>query len=278
MSARRELRARRANLAKARQAPHDLIYRPTPKRIAACLKNLRKAVVARRRAEGNARVRLNALRHGLYSRELIDQSIRRLGEGEREFAEHRELFLRLLVPQNETEAGIVWELSNLAWRRLRLFRAAAEREGRDLRRLLAEYPEPCPLSARETERRMWALLATLDTCDRVIAEASKLRPSKFGKSGYVENADSIASLQSIHIHGMEPVQLAGFIKDGIENNQLYIIPYPESKEMLKKHFDVIVDSVLPMEADPEGARKRTEALMNWAQDRARVFNKEQGKG
>ncbi len=111
-----------------------------------------------------------------------------------------------------------------------------------------------------------------------IAEASKLRPSKFGKSGYVENADSIASLQSIHIHGMEPVQLAGFIKDGIENNQLYIIPYPESKEMLKKHFDVIVDSVLPMEADPEGARKRTEALMNWAQDRARVFNKEQGKG
>ena len=175
MSARRELRARRANLAKARQAPHDLIYRPTPKRIAACLKNLRKAVVARRRAEGNARVRLNALRHGLYSRELIDQSIRRLGESEREFAEHRELFLRLLVPQNETEAVIVWELSNLAWRRLRLFRAAAEREGRDLRRLLAEYPEPCPLSARETEQRMWALLATLDTCDRVIAEASKLR-------------------------------------------------------------------------------------------------------
>lgn len=111
-----------------------------------------------------------------------------------------------------------------------------------------------------------------------IAEASKLRPARFGASGYVENADSIASLHSIHIHGMEPEQLATFIKDGIEKNQLYIIPYPESKEMLKKHFDDIVESVLPMEADPEGARTRVEALQKWAADRARVFNKEQGKG
>ena len=107
-----------------------------------------------------------------------------------------------------------------------------------------------------------------------IAEASRLRPTKFGKSGYVENADTIASLHSIHIHGMEPVELASHIKKGIEDNALYIIPYPESKEMLKKHFDDIVNAVLPMEADPEGAKKRTEALQNWAADRARVFNKE----
>jgi hypothetical protein len=43
--------------------------------------------------------------------------------------------------------------------------------------------------------------------------------------------------------------------------------------MLRKHFDDIVAAVLPMEADPEGARKRTEALQNWAADRARVFVK-----
>jgi NAD(P)-dependent dehydrogenase (short-subunit alcohol dehydrogenase family) len=108
-----------------------------------------------------------------------------------------------------------------------------------------------------------------------IAEASKLRPAQYGRSGYVENADSIASLHSIHIHGMEPAELAGHIKRGIEENQLYIIPYPEAKEGLKKHFDAIVDAVLPMEADPEGARKRVEALQRWAADRARVFNKAQ---
>ncbi|MEJ0043926.1 MAG: hypothetical protein WDM81_17690 [Rhizomicrobium sp.] len=85
------------------------------------------------------------------------------------------------------------------------------------------------------------------------------------------------TLHSIYIHGMEPVELAGHVKRGIEANQLYIIPYPEAKEGLKKHFDAILDSVLPMEADPEGAKKRVAALQAWAADRARVFNKEQGK-
>jgi hypothetical protein len=171
----RELRARRANLRKARLAPQDLIYRPTAKRLAACLKNLRQAVAARRRKEGSGRVRLNALRHGVYSRELVDESVRRLGESEREFAQHRELFARLLGPESEEDAVIVWELSNLAWRRLRLFRAMAERERRDLRRLLEQYPPPRPLTAAETRERMYLLFATLDNCDRVVGEASKLR-------------------------------------------------------------------------------------------------------
>jgi NAD(P)-dependent dehydrogenase (short-subunit alcohol dehydrogenase family) len=104
-----------------------------------------------------------------------------------------------------------------------------------------------------------------------IAEATKIRPAQYGPSGYVANEESIASLHSIHVHGMEPVELAEHIKRGIEANQLYIIPYPEMKEELRKRFDMIVDSVLPMEADPEGARKRVEALQNWAADRARVF-------
>lgn len=111
-----------------------------------------------------------------------------------------------------------------------------------------------------------------------IAEASKLRPSQFGASGYVENESSIASLQSIHQHGMEPEQLAQAIKKGIEENALYIIPYPETREGLKQRFDAILDSVPPVESDPDGARIRSEALANWAADRSRVFaegNKEQ---
>ena len=108
-----------------------------------------------------------------------------------------------------------------------------------------------------------------------IAEASRLRPAQFGQSGYVENEDSIASLHSIHQHGMDPVELAEHVKRAIEVNQLYVIPYPEAKDGLRAHFDQIVDSVLPLEADPEGARLRTEALQNWAADRARVFMERQ---
>jgi NAD(P)-dependent dehydrogenase (short-subunit alcohol dehydrogenase family) len=106
-----------------------------------------------------------------------------------------------------------------------------------------------------------------------IAEATKLRPSHLGNTGYVINDDVIRSLHSIHAHGLDPVVLAQRTKEGMEANQLYIIPYPEEKESLTRHFKEIVDSVLPMEADPDGARQRTEALRNWMKDRQALMSK-----
>ena len=55
---------------------------------------------------------------------------------------------------------------------------------------------------------------------------------------------------------MDPIDLAKWLKKGIEEEQLYVIPYPEEKESLGKHFKQIVDSVLPIEADPEGTKRR----------------------
>lgn len=104
-----------------------------------------------------------------------------------------------------------------------------------------------------------------------IAEASRLRPAHLSRSGYVENDRSIASLHSIHRHGMDPIELAEHVKAGIVANRLYIIPYPEAREGLRTHFDRIVEAVPPLEADPEGARLRTEALMEWARNGTGVF-------
>jgi len=109
-----------------------------------------------------------------------------------------------------------------------------------------------------------------------IAEASKLRPAQYGHSGYVENEQSIASLHSIHQHGLEPEALAEAILNGIRGNAAYIIPYPEVREDIETHFKAIVDSVAPWESDPEGARQRVEALENWRAGRSRVFSDEQG--
>lgn len=110
-----------------------------------------------------------------------------------------------------------------------------------------------------------------------IAEASKLRPAQFGKSGYVENAQSIASLHSIHQFGLEPDALAQAILQGVRDNALYIIPYPEVREELARHFQTIVDSVAPMESDPEGARLRVEALANWRAGRSKIFNEDEAE-
>jgi NAD(P)-dependent dehydrogenase (short-subunit alcohol dehydrogenase family) len=100
-----------------------------------------------------------------------------------------------------------------------------------------------------------------------IAEATRLRPPHLSNTGYVVNDDVIQSLHAIHAHGLDPIVLARRTQEAMEANQLYIIPYPEQKQPLEQHFQAIVDSVLPMEADPEGARRRTEALQNWIRNR-----------
>ncbi|MGH8259169.1 MAG: SDR family NAD(P)-dependent oxidoreductase [Steroidobacteraceae bacterium] len=106
-----------------------------------------------------------------------------------------------------------------------------------------------------------------------IAEATRLRPAHLGNTGYVVNEDVIRSLRSIHAHGLDPEVLARRTKEAMEAKQLYIIPYPKQKEPLAQHFKRIVDSVLPMEADPEGARQRTEALQNWMKDRQAIMSR-----
>jgi NAD(P)-dependent dehydrogenase (short-subunit alcohol dehydrogenase family) len=101
-----------------------------------------------------------------------------------------------------------------------------------------------------------------------IAEATLTRPAHLAKTGYTVNAQTIESLRQIHSHGMDPEELARHTKTAMEANQLYIIPYPEEKERLERHFADIANSILPMSADPEGARKRVEALAAWAQSMA----------
>jgi NAD(P)-dependent dehydrogenase (short-subunit alcohol dehydrogenase family) len=109
-----------------------------------------------------------------------------------------------------------------------------------------------------------------------IAEATRIRPKHLANTGYIVNEDVIRSLHSIHAHGLDPVVLARRTKEAMEAGQLYIIPYPEQKEPLSEHFRHIVDSVLPLEADPEGARQRTEALQNWIKDREALMSQSKG--
>ncbi len=85
------------------------------------------------------------------------------------------MFVRLFAPRTEDEYAIAFELSNLAWRRLRLFRAAAERERREVRQAIERYARPGRLDAGETLNRMYLLLATLDNFDRVLRDAARLR-------------------------------------------------------------------------------------------------------
>jgi NAD(P)-dependent dehydrogenase (short-subunit alcohol dehydrogenase family) len=92
-----------------------------------------------------------------------------------------------------------------------------------------------------------------------IHNATETRPAHLANTGYLVDERAISTLRTIYESGMDPIDLAKWLKKGIEDEQFYIIPYPEEKEALERHFKEIVDSVLPVEADPEGVRKRQEA-------------------
>lgn len=92
-----------------------------------------------------------------------------------------------------------------------------------------------------------------------IHRATETRPAHLANTGYLVDDLAIESLRTIYESGMDPIDLAKWVKKGIEEEQFYIIPYPEERESLEKHFKEIVESVPPVEVDPEGVRKRQEA-------------------
>ncbi len=169
----RELSSRRANLEKARAASKGA-YRPTEKRLQASRANLEKAMAARRTPEGIAAVRLNALKHGLFARRTVRDSVTRLGEDPAEFERHLALFDRIFIPGNEEEKAIVRGLAETVWRRLRFFHAQARWEMERLQRIFAKAPTPAKLDLDDTVARADGLTIGLMEFDAFYRELGKL--------------------------------------------------------------------------------------------------------
>jgi hypothetical protein len=169
----RELAARRANLRRARAASSG-DYRRTEKRTRASRANLEKAIAARRGPEGNALARLNALKHGLFAKRTLAESVERLGEDKEEFDRHLRLFERVFVPADEEEKPIVKGLAETVWRRLRFFRAQARWEKENLQRMFADAPAPPQLGLDDTVARADGLTLALMQFEAFYRELNKL--------------------------------------------------------------------------------------------------------
>ena len=86
-----------------------------------------------------------------------------------------------------------------------------------------------------------------------IAEATYTRPDNLKNTGYNVTPETVDFLRSIHAQGMEPRELAGWLKRGIENDQLYVIPYEQSEQMLRDNFERVINM-----SSAEGVKKQEE--------------------
>jgi len=85
-----------------------------------------------------------------------------------------------------------------------------------------------------------------------IHEAVLTRPEHLRKTGYY-GADPamFAHLKKVIEVGMEPETLARYVLDGVERDQLYILPYPEFRGTLEDIHTRVMTALARPEDDPE---------------------------
>ncbi len=97
-----------------------------------------------------------------------------------------------------------------------------------------------------------------------IAEAVYTRPKNLENTGYNVNDKTINFLRSIHAQGIDPVELAQILKKAIENEQLYVLPFPNAQEMLRNIFERVIDN-----SSPEGMKKQQEQMKKMMEEMAK---------
>ena len=166
------LRAMRANARKMQRGSVEK-FQMTEARRRALAENIRKAQAAPRTPESRARSRFNHLQHGLNVRSL-DETMRRLHENPRDLEAHAQRIARVFAPADPAEAKVVREIADLAWRRLRLFKAQARWEAGRLKKFFERADFVQPLDAELTRMRAMALLGLLTDHDKFFDNERRL--------------------------------------------------------------------------------------------------------
>ena len=85
-----------------------------------------------------------------------------------------------------------------------------------------------------------------------IHESVLTRPKHLENTGYYgADPNVFAFLKKVIEVGMEPETLARHVLDGVQNNALYILPYPEFRETLEEIHAQVMASLARPEDDPE---------------------------
>jgi len=95
-----------------------------------------------------------------------------------------------------------------------------------------------------------------------IHEATYMRPEHLKNTGYLVNEQTIEFERNFNARGIDPVELAKLLKKGIENEVLYILPFPEPDKMLREHLEHLINytTLEGMERQDELNRHRREEM------------------
>lgn len=105
-----------------------------------------------------------------------------------------------------------------------------------------------------------------------IARALDRRPTDLAAgSSFNDDPRFVAAQQRLYDGGMDPVELAGHVHTAIENDLLYVLPFTETRDGLRAHYERILGFYDEYDTDPEAAAARADAFLRY-RDETRALN------
>ena len=105
-----------------------------------------------------------------------------------------------------------------------------------------------------------------------IGNAEKFRPANLRNTGYHVSEGTMAHLRSVHATGIDPVELAEILKEGIENERIIVLPdhTPELRaQQLRSLNETIEDYTLTGAERAAKAAKRAEEMRKMFEEMAK---------
>jgi NAD(P)-dependent dehydrogenase (short-subunit alcohol dehydrogenase family) len=95
-----------------------------------------------------------------------------------------------------------------------------------------------------------------------IGESSYTRPKDLENTGYNTNETTIAFMRKHYSYGVDPVELAKFLKKSIEDDIFLALPFPDPEKALRDNFERLLNYITPegMKRQEEAQAKRREEM------------------
>ena len=96
-----------------------------------------------------------------------------------------------------------------------------------------------------------------------IGESSYTRPKELENTGYNTTEETIQFMRKHYSYGVDPVELAKILKKGIEDEVLYVLPFPDPEKMMRENSERLVNYLTPegMKRQDEMQKKRREEML-----------------
>ena len=95
-----------------------------------------------------------------------------------------------------------------------------------------------------------------------IGESTYTRPRHLDNTGYNVTDKTIEFMRKHYSYGVDPVDLAGILKRGIENEQLYVLPFTNAEQMLRDNFERVINY-----STPEGTKRQDDLELKRREER-----------